>query len=296
MTGTEGALVSLAGVSWSFDGSPSPVLQGVDLTVAPGEVVVVLGPSGCGKTTLLRIIAGLLRPECGTVRVAGRAPLPGQDSAIVFQGYRLLPWKTVAQNIGFALHALPAPQREERVARYLDLVGLAKFAGAYPAALSGGMRQRVALARALACQPRLLLMDEPFAALDAQSRELMQIETMRLIAGAEGPAPGIVFVTHSVDEALMLAQKAKEKLPQDPSVMDTLGWVYYKRGLYDSAIAEFVDSIEKLPNNASVHYHLGLAYYKKEDYESAREHLSQALKLDEAFDGAEMARKILMDL
>jgi len=207
MTGTEGALVSLAGVSWSFDGSPSPVLQGVDLTVAPGEVVVVLGPSGCGKTTLLRIIAGLLRPECGTVRVAGRAPLPGQDSAIVFQGYRLLPWKTVAQNIGFALHALPAPQREERVARYLDLVGLAKFAGAYPAALSGGMRQRVALARALACQPRLLLMDEPFAALDAQSRELMQIETMRLIAGAEGPAPGIVFVTHSVDEALMLADR-----------------------------------------------------------------------------------------
>ncbi|AMY67922.1 ABC transporter ATP-binding protein [Frigidibacter mobilis] len=207
MTGTGGALVTLSGVSWHFDGSPAPVLQGVDLTVAAGEVVVVLGPSGCGKTTLLRIIAGLLHPEPGTVRVAGRAPVPGQDSAIVFQGYRLLPWKTVAQNIGFALHALPAPQREARVARYLELVGLAKFAGAYPAALSGGMRQRVALARALACQPRLLLMDEPFAALDAQSRELMQMETMRLIAGAEGPAPGIVFVTHSVDEALMLADR-----------------------------------------------------------------------------------------
>ncbi|KJS28669.1 MAG: hypothetical protein VR64_23395 [Desulfatitalea sp. BRH_c12] len=134
-----------------------------------------------------------------------------------------------------------------------------------------------------------------FGASEKHYREVLRIDDS-FAPAANNLAFLLAEQSDKLDEALMLAQKAKEKLPQDPSVMDTLGWVYYKRGLYDSAIAEFVDSIEKLPNNASVHYHLGLAYYKKEDYESAREHLSQALKLDEAFDGAEMARKILMDL
>ena len=181
-----------------------PVLDGIDLVARRGEVVVVLGPSGCGKTSLLRLVAGLLPPDRGAVLVKGAPPVPGRAAAMVFQSYRLLPWKTVRGNVAFALPHLDPAERETRIARVLGLVGLSRFADAWPRELSGGMQQRAALARALAVEPELLLMDEPFAALDAQSRQLMQAELLRLVART---GPTVVFVTHSVDEALVLADR-----------------------------------------------------------------------------------------
>lgn len=208
-------------VSHSFAGSPAAALSDINLTARQGETVVLLGPSGCGKTTLLRIAAGLVRPTGGRVLVRGKRPVPGVESAIVFQSFRLLPWKTVAGNVAFALPDLPEVLRAERVRRYVDLVGLTRFADAYPAQLSGGMRQRTALARALAREPGLLLMDEPFASLDAQSRELMQAETMRLTeSAAHGPA--ILFVTHSVDEALLVGDRVVLLSPRPGRVAEVI--------------------------------------------------------------------------
>ena len=207
--------LSLSGVSLTLGGRA--VLDGIDLVARRGEVVVLLGPSGCGKTSLLRLIAGLLSPDRGAVRVGGAAPVPGHAAAMVFQSYRLLPWKTVRGNVAFALPHLDAAEREARVARVLGLVGLARFAEAWPRELSGGMQQRVALARALAVEPELLLMDEPFAALDAQSRELMQGELLRLV---ERSGPTVVFVTHSVDEALVLADRVLLLSPRPGRVVE----------------------------------------------------------------------------
>lgn len=197
------SLLELENIGFGFDAAP--VVEDISLSLGKGEVLVILGPSGCGKTSLLRLMAGLIAPDAGRIRLNGAPPRPGLGSAMVFQSYRLLPWKRVAQNIGFALPDLPRPAREARVAEVLDKVGLSRAAKAWPAQLSGGMRQRVALARALAVRPDLLLMDEPFAALDAQARELMQAELLRLTSGAD--APGVVFVTHSVDEALVLGDQ-----------------------------------------------------------------------------------------
>lgn len=208
-------------VSLGFGGKAglTIALQDVSLTVARHEFVVLLGPSGCGKTTLLRLIAGLTQPDAGQVVVDGAPPQLGQGNAMVFQSFRLVPWKSARENIAFALPDLPRAVQLERADRYLSLVGLARFAGAYPAGLSGGMRQRLALARALAREPQILLMDEPFASLDAQARELMQAELMRL---TELRPATVVFVTHSVDEALLLADRILLLSPRPGRIVETL--------------------------------------------------------------------------
>ncbi|HRO09965.1 ABC transporter ATP-binding protein [Amaricoccus sp.] len=210
--------LSLAGVSLTLGGRP--VIDRIDLAARRGETLVVLGPSGCGKTSLLRLIAGLLAPDAGRITVAGAAPVPGVATAMVFQSYRLLPWKTVRANVAFALPHLGERERSARVDRVLAQVGLGRFADAWPRELSGGMQQRVALARALAPEPELLLMDEPFAALDAQSRELMQAELLRLTGGGAGPT--VVFVTHSVDEALVLADRVLLLSPRPARIVEEL--------------------------------------------------------------------------
>jgi NitT/TauT family transport system ATP-binding protein len=202
--------IALCGVSKSFrrPGAAGAVraIEDVSMEIGRDRFVSLVGPSGCGKTTLLRLINGLVAPDAGEVLVEGRPPRPGPRMGFVFQSFRLIPWATVAGNVAFGMeiNGYPEPLRRERTARYLGLVGLGRFADAYPAELSGGMKQRVALARALATEPDILLMDEPFASIDAQTRELMQYELMRIWAERRGI---VVFVTHSVDEAVLLADR-----------------------------------------------------------------------------------------
>jgi NitT/TauT family transport system ATP-binding protein len=186
------------------DGAVNTAIDGVSLDIAEREFVALIGPSGCGKTTMLRLANGLIVPDEGSIRVDGQAPQPGPDMGFVFQAFRLIPWANAQANIEFALESLKLSKAERaaRARHYLDLVGLSRSAKAYPAQLSGGMKQRVALARALAGEPRVLLMDEPFASLDAQTRELMQGELLSIWRRL---TPTVMFVTHSVDEALVLA-------------------------------------------------------------------------------------------
>ncbi len=182
-------------------------LHSVDLHVAPQEFVSLVGPSGCGKTTVLKIVAGLLSRSGGTVEVGG-APVtgPGTDRGVVFQQAALLPWQTVLGNVTVALQFAGIARRErgERAERYLRLVGLGDFLGHYPGELSGGMQQRVGIARALALEPDVLLMDEPFGALDAITRHTMQTELMRIW---EHERRSVLFVTHSLDEALLMSDR-----------------------------------------------------------------------------------------
>ncbi|HWO68350.1 MAG TPA: ABC transporter ATP-binding protein [Umezawaea sp.] len=183
-----------------------PALGPIDLRVEPGEFLVVVGPSGSGKSTLLRLIAGFERPTAGDVRRLGGTPVPGRDVGVVFQQPRLFPWQTVAGNIGAALRwaDVPKPDRSRRTAELLAAVGLAELGPRRTWEISGGQQQRVAIARALAARPKLLLMDEPFAALDALTRERLQEDVRAL---TDGVGQGVVFVTHSVDEAVFLASR-----------------------------------------------------------------------------------------
>jgi NitT/TauT family transport system ATP-binding protein len=191
-------------------GGPSDrftALEDITLDVRPGEFLALVGPSGCGKSTLLDLLGGLTAPTSGRILLDGR-PIegPARDRGIVFQQYALFPWRTAAQNVEFGLDiaGLKAKQRREIARHYLDLVGLAAFAERYPHELSGGMKQRVAIARSLAYDPEVLLMDEPFAALDAQTRETLQGELLR-IWRATGKT--IIFITHGIDEAVVLGQR-----------------------------------------------------------------------------------------
>ncbi len=200
------------------------------LAVRDGEVLCVVGPSGCGKTTLLRCMAGLLDLTDGTIQIYG-LPVDGPpDSvAMVFQHFGLLPWKTVWDNAAFGVAIAGAPEERvrERVGHYLDLVGLRGFERRYPYQLSGGMQQRVGLVRALALDPRILLMDEPFAALDAQTRETLQEELVRLMARPE-ERKTVVFVTHSIDEAILLGDRIAVTTARPARVKEILevpyGW------------------------------------------------------------------------
>jgi NitT/TauT family transport system ATP-binding protein len=182
-------------------------LDDITLDVRAGEFLALVGPSGCGKSTLLDLLGGLTAPSSGRILLDGKAiEGPARDRGIVFQQYALFPWRTAAQNIEFGLDiaGLKARERRERALHYLDLVGLSGFADRYPHELSGGMKQRVAIARSLAYDPEVLLMDEPFAALDAQTRETLQGELLRIWRST---GKTILFITHGIDEAVVLGQR-----------------------------------------------------------------------------------------
>ncbi|MGW8159151.1 MAG: ABC transporter ATP-binding protein [Desulfoprunum sp.] len=203
------AILEIEGLGHHFvhDGTTVPVLHDLSLAVRCGELVCLIGRSGCGKSTLLKIVAGFLTPATGRCRLDGR-PIgrPGPDRGVVFQEDALFPWLTVRENIGFGLagRQWPRRQRQQEVDRILDLVGLQGYGDYLPRALSGGMKQRVALARVLIRSPRLLLMDEPFGALDAQAREEMQELLLQLVRQRRQT---ILFVTHDVQEAVVIADR-----------------------------------------------------------------------------------------
>ena len=187
-------------------GQPIVALQNIELTIRENEMVVLVGPSGCGKSTLLNIVGGLLSPTAGTVFFDGLTEDRDPNIGIVFQEVGLFPWRTVEENIAFGLEegSLSQGEREIKVNHYITLVGLDGFQKAFPHQLSGGMRQRVGIARALAIQPDLLLMDEPFSALDAQSRTLMQEELLRIWSTERLTT---LYVTHNIQEAVYLADR-----------------------------------------------------------------------------------------
>jgi nitrate/nitrite transport system ATP-binding protein len=212
------ASLALRAVGKSFDTprGPQPVLRDVTLAVADGEFVSVIGASGAGKTTLVSLIAGLLAPDSGAIAVDGVAVRePAPDRAVVFQSYSLLPWMSALENVQLAVDAV-APEwspaaRRARAERYLHLVGLGGARDKRPAALSGGMRQRVAVARALAMEPRVLLLDEPFSALDALTRGALQAELARIWSAARRT---VLMITNDVDEACLLADRIHVLVPQ----------------------------------------------------------------------------------
>lgn len=187
------------------DGKSTPVLEDISLEVADGEFVCLLGPSGCGKSTLLSTMAGFLSPTSGEVKIDGevvRGPDPRR--IFVFQERGVFPWLTVEGNIAFGLFPLTRPERQQRVAHYIKMVGLEGFEKAYPPALSGGMKQRLEVARALAVNPDMLFLDEPFGALDSITRLIMRGELLRIW---EAERKTIIFVTHDIDEAVQLADR-----------------------------------------------------------------------------------------
>ena len=228
---------------YQSDLSSVPALASVNLTVGEGEFVALLGPSGCGKSSLLRIVAELLRPTAGSVQIysATNTGNGRPKTALVFQEYALFPWRTVLENVAFSLEMRGVP-RDERLAQargVLGRVGLESFSTAYPHQLSGGMRQRVGIARALAAQPEVLLMDEPFGALDAQTRTVLQEELLRVW---ESERKTVLYVTHSIDEAVYMSDRVvlltarpgriKAEYPVElprPRTMEMRGWNSYTK-------------------------------------------------------------------
>jgi NitT/TauT family transport system ATP-binding protein len=242
---------------YASDFSTVAALGSVSLTVGEGEFVALLGPSGCGKSSLLRIVADLLRPTAGTVEIYSSSE-NGDDrpkTALVFQEYALFPWRTVLENVVFSLEmrGMPGEERAARARKVLGRVGLQGFAGAYPHQLSGGMRQRVGIARALAAEPEVLLMDEPFGALDAQTRTVLQEELLRVW---ESERKTVLYVTHSIDEAVYMSDRVvllsarpgrikaeyTVELPR-PRKMEMRGWNSYTKLSLDiwAALKDEVD-------------------------------------------------------
>ncbi|MDR6817490.1 NitT/TauT family transport system ATP-binding protein [Neorhizobium sp. 2083] len=210
---TSPPIISFEKISLSY--GSRPIISDLSLTVGRGEIVCIIGPSGCGKTTALRMAGGLVRPSSGTVRLLG-APLtaPRQDVAIVFQDYgkALLPWRTAAANVSLALEAagVPRSERDARIRPLLAKVGLAGHEEKYPSEMSGGMQQRIQIARCLAQEPAVLLMDEPFGALDAMTRQGLQDEMLSLVAET---GTTVFFVTHDLEEAVYLGDRVIGLLP-----------------------------------------------------------------------------------
>jgi NitT/TauT family transport system ATP-binding protein len=245
--------VRIAGVTKTFATRAGQVdaLADVDLTVGDGEFVSLIGPSGCGKSTLLRQIADLDQPTSGTVEVFGKAARQAridQDYGIAFQQAGLLPWRTVAANIALPLeiHGVGRRERRRRVAELAELVGLADFADHHPDQLSGGMQQRVAIARALAERPRLLLMDEPFGALDEMTRERMQSELVRIAVESEA---AVVFVTHSIPEAVFLSDRVVVMSPRPGRITAQVATGFGRAVSRDEALREspaFFDKVTEV--------------------------------------------------
>ncbi len=207
--GAEGTQISIRGLGKTYktDDSETVAIEDFSLDVKKGELISIVGPSGCGKTTLLRMIAGLLDPTSGEITIDGRQCRgPGPDRGMVFQDYALFPWRSVRKNVEFGLEiaGVPKDERMGRVDDLLTMVGLEQFANARIHELSGGMKQRVAIARALATNPDVLLMDEPFGALDAQTRNLMQENLIDILSKT---SQTVIFITHSVDEAVYLSDR-----------------------------------------------------------------------------------------
>jgi NitT/TauT family transport system ATP-binding protein len=246
-----GASLALDHVTINFRraGQDITAVLDVSLEIAPGEFVALLGPSGCGKSTLLNVFAGFRRPDRGAVFLSGKPHVgPSPQCGVVFQKHALFPWMTVFGNVAFGPRRQGLADADAIAGRMLDMVGLSGVAGAWPSTLSGGMQQRVAIARALATRPPVLLMDEPFGALDAQTRGLMQDELLKIWTHFR---PTLVFVTHDIDEAVFLADRvivmrtlpgtigAEFKIamprPRQPSVMESAQFLGYRR-----AIAEII--------------------------------------------------------
>jgi NitT/TauT family transport system ATP-binding protein len=220
-----GPLIDVRDVAKTFrarSGQDVDALAPVALGVARGEFVTIVGPSGCGKSTLLRIVAGLVPPTRGAVRIAGQPVTgPRRDIGMCFQDAVLLPWRTVARNVRVPAEVigLDAATSARRAGELLELVGLGGFADKYPMELSGGMRQRVAIARALMHDPAILLMDEPFGALDAMTRESMNLELLRIW---QAQRKTVILVTHSIDEAVFLADRVVVMSPRPGAVREVL--------------------------------------------------------------------------
>ena len=240
--------------SFAKDGRSLDILDLAGFRVHEGEFVSVIGPSGCGKSTFLHILGGFIKPDRGAIRVHGaEVHEPGPDRGMMFQEFALFPWRSVAGNVAWALEVqgVPRDRTEEIVERQLAMIGLSEFRNHYPAELSGGMKQRVALARVLAFDPKVLLMDEPFGALDAQTREAMQEELTRLW---ERTGKTIVFVTRDIEEAIYLADRVvvlsarpariKEEVqirlprPRDITVKKSLEYHEYRNHVWDLVRSE----------------------------------------------------------
>jgi NitT/TauT family transport system ATP-binding protein len=204
---TDQGRIEGCGLAMRFDAKSGPVvaLDDLDIDIRPGEFVALLGPSGCGKSTLLNLVAGILKPTSGSVTVDGKPVKgPNPDCGIVFQNHSLFPWMSVLENVAFGPRMLGHADPIATARTFLSLVGLEKQAPAWPSSLSGGMQQRVGIARALATYPPVLLMDEPFGALDAQTRSIMQEELLKIWSQFKTT---VIFVTHDIDEAIFLADR-----------------------------------------------------------------------------------------
>jgi NitT/TauT family transport system ATP-binding protein len=240
------------GKDFATRGSTIRVLDDVSFSVKRGEFFVIVGPSGCGKSTLLRIIQGLETLNEGVITLAGRPLLgPSADRGFVFQQDSLYPWRTVLQNVLFGLEIMGKASAETtaRAMSLIDLVGLKGFEHHYPRELSGGMRQRVNLARALAIDPQMLLMDEPFAALDALTRETMQQELLRIAAAANKT---VVFITHQIDEAVLLADRVLVLSARPGRVMETIPIELPRpRSLATKRSQEFQGLVDRISNLVS---------------------------------------------
>jgi NitT/TauT family transport system ATP-binding protein len=249
-TEVRGDAVTVRGAAKTFATRTGDVsaLEGIDLTVRAGEFVSLIGPSGCGKSTLMRLIADLDAPTTGTVEVFGKPASRArrdQDYGIAFQQAGLLPWRTVSANIGLPLelHGVSSATRTARIAELAEMVGLTDFADRHPDQLSGGMQQRVAIARALAERPRLLLMDEPFGALDEMTRERMQTELSR-IAAETGAA--VVFVTHSIPEAVFLSDRIVVMSPRPGRITEVIETGFARDAARDESLREAPEFFDRV--------------------------------------------------